>query len=1066
MSLPQICIRRPIFAIMLNSLIVLFGMVSYLRLPVRELPDVDPPIVTITTIYYGASAEVMESEITERIEQEVNTIPGIKTLSSQSREEVSLITVRFNLDRKVDVAAQDVRDRVARARRLMPEGIEEPIIAKQDANAQEVMWIALFSDRYSTLELTDLAERQFKDRLQTIPGVGGVNLGGEKRQAIRIRLDAEKMAAHQVTAGDILRVFSANSIELPSGRLENLDREMSVRALGKLNRPEQFQDLILRFEQDRPVRVRDIGRAELGVEEERTVARYNRRPAVGLGIVKQSEANAVEVADLVKQEVARITPLLPPGVNVEVAYDSSLFVKSAILEVQETLFIAFGLVILITLAFLRNFYSTLIPMLAVPVSLIGTFLLLDLLGYSLNILTLLALVLAVGVVVDDAIVVLENIYRHIEQGMDPMEAAQQGVREITTAVIAITITLVAVFLPIAFQSGTTGILFREFAVATAGSVVISAFVALTLTPTLCARLLEHDRSTHGPVYRWLERFFQRWEDRYGRALRWALKHRRTVLFAGLLTFGLTYGLYRALPKEFLPEEDKGFVLVIMFAPEGSTSEYTDRYVRQAEQIVSEYPETESMFSAIALARGAPGESDFGIMFIKLKTGDRRSALEIARPGGRGSMFTRLINEVKGVQAIALLPKAGTLLEQFELVLQGSDLEQLEAVAKQVQAEMNRAGFLAQPRLNLNFEQPQLQLQIDRDLASNLGVSVRDAGEALQMLWGGLDVARYDQRGKEYKVIAQLEREGRLSPANLQDVYVRARNGEVVALSSLVIPREQGSPNAINRFARQRSVSLSGQPQGVPLGVAIERTEALLGRVLPPGISYRWSGEADEVKEGTSESFKVLILAILIIYMVLAAQFESLRHPFVIMLALPLALFGALAGLWALGLVNQFAIIKSYAPLDQLPKPIAWLTTHLPEVPAMTLNVYSLIGIVLLLGLVTKNSILLVEFANQKLAEGRDPIDAMLEAGRIRLRPILMTAFATMFGILPVALGLGEAAISRRALGVAVLCGMATSTFLTLFVVPVVYVLVSPRPNPAPVASGIAPESVRLPEPSA
>jgi hydrophobe/amphiphile efflux-1 (HAE1) family protein len=873
-----------------------------------------------------------------------------------------------------------------------------------------------------------------------------VNLGGEKRQAIRIRVDSTLMAAHQISVGDLIRALSDNSIELPSGRLDNLDRDISVRTLGKLNRPEQFRRLVVAWRNDAPVRLEEFATVELGVEEERTVARYNGRPAVGLGIVKQSEANALEVAENVKAEVARIIPGLPAGVEVSFAYDSSTFVRRAVNEVGETIFIAFALVLLIMLAFLRNFRATLIPLIAVPVSLIGTFLILNLMGYSINILTLLAMVLAVGVVVDDAIVVLENIFRHIEDGMEPIDAALRGVKEITTAVIAITITLVAVFLPIAFQSGTTGILFREFAVATAGSVIISAFVALTLTPTLCARILRHEPETHGAVYRGLERFFKAVENRYAKTLAWAVRRKAVVVAIGLLSLGLTYGFYTVLPKEFLPDEDKGYVLMLLFAPQGSTSDYTDRTVRQAEQIAASFPETEAFFSAVALARGAPGEPDFGIMFIKLKDGNRRSALQLARPGAPSSMFMRLINEIQGAQAIALLPKSTDIGEQFQLVLLGPDLQELERVGNEVRRELAQAGILPQARLNLNFEKPQMTLRVDRDLASNLGVSVRDASQALQLLWGGLEVARYNVKGKEYDVIAQLDRQGRLTPNSLETIYLRTEAGRFVPASSVLLPQEQGSPNAINRFARQRSVSVSGQVQGMPLGAAIDKTEELLDKRLPSNMTYRWAGEADEIKEGATESGRVLLLAVLVIYIVLAAQFESLRHPFVIMLALPLALFGALSGLWAGGFINNLALIKSFAPLDQLPGWLAFLTSHLPELPSMTLNVYSLIGIVLLLGLVTKNSILLVEFANQRMAQGQDATAAMLEAGRIRLRPILMTAMSTIFGILPVALGLGEAAGARRPLGVAVVAGMITSTFLTLIIVPVVYILISPKPT--------------------
>jgi multidrug efflux pump subunit AcrB len=508
-------------------------------------------------------------------------------------------------------------------------------------------------------------------------------------------------------------------------------------------------------------------------------------------------------------------------------------------------------------------------------------------------------------------------------------------------------------------------------------VIISAFVALTLTPTLCARMLRHEPETHGRVYRWLESFFRSWERQYERTLRWCLAHRLMVVGVGLVTLGLTYGLLRAVPREFLPEEDKGYVFMILFAPEGSTAEYTDRFVRQAERIVAEYPETASYFSAVALARGAPGEPDFGIMFVELKPGEGRTALQLARPGGRDSIFMRLIEEIQGAQAITILPKATDLGEQYQLVLQGPDLEDLERVADRVRLALAEAGMLAQPRINLNFQQPQLAVRVDRDLAASLGISVREASQALQLLWGGLDVARYNRGGKEYKVIAQLERENRLVPINLEDIYLRSGSGQLVPASSILRTEERGSPNAINRFGRQRSVTIAAQVQGMPLGRAIEQTEAMLPSLLPPGVSYRWSGEADEIKEGSAEALRVMLLAVFVVYMVLAAQFESLRDPFVIMLALPLALFGALGGLWLLGMVNGLAVIKSYVPLEELPAVLAWLTSVLPEIPAMTLNVYSLIGIVLLLGLVTKNSILLVEFANQRRASGLNPTEAML-----------------------------------------------------------------------------------------
>ena len=1043
MNLPEFCIRRPVAATMANLAIALVGIVALSRLPVRELPNIDPPVVSVITIYPGANAELVEADVTEPMEQEINNIPGIKILRSESREQVSSITVEFELNRDVDIGAQDVRDRISRVRDKLPDDIKEPIVAKQDADAQEVMWVALSSPTRSTLDLTNLAERQIKDRLQVLSGVGGINFGGEKRTSMRIWLDSEKMAARQITAADIRALLAKENVELPSGQIEGKERSLSILARGRMDRPDQYADLIVRDTEGTPIRLRDIATVEIGPAVEQTIARFRGQPAVGLGVVKQSDANAVEVAQRVRRELEKIKPLLPADVKIDIPFDSSLYVENAIHEVVVSLIISVLLVVVLIFLFLREARSTLIPAAAIPISVLGTFGLLYALGYSVNILTLLALVLAIGIVVDDAIVVLENIVSHIEEGMTTLEASLTSMKEITGAILAITASLVVVFLPIAFQSGTTGILFREFAVTLAGSVTISAFVALTLSPALGAYFLKPPSANPPGYARFLESILHRISLFYTKSLAAALGHPRALLGLGAGILALTVLLYQAIPQEFLPDEDKGTIVAVVVTPEGSTTEATDRYIRQAEKIASEYPEVEGYFSAVALARGSPGQSNLGIMFMRLKPDRERTGLQLARPGARGSMFTRMISEIRGAVVIPFLPKAiGRGFDaSFQVILQGPNLVQLEKSARELRDEIDQAGFLSQPRTNFNYEKPQLNLEIDRNRAAALGISVRDISESLQILLGGLDISRFNFEGKQYDVIAQLRRVDRLVPDELNSLYVRARSGQLVPIRDLVRAKEKGSVNSISHFARQRCAQVSGQPQGCTLGQAIEKTEEIGRRILPPGIKMEFDGEARELRSGRGEAWQILLLAVLIVYMALAAQFESFVHPLTIMIALPLAAVGALLLIYVLGFLNGLAVIPQYAPPGALPKPLALLFGMIPEIPSMNLNLYSLIGLVLLLGLVTKNSILLVEFANQQRALGVPALEAMLESGRLRLRPILMTALSTIIGILPIALGLGAGAESRRPLGVAVVGGMLSSTFLTLYLVPAFYITV-------------------------
>ncbi|MCA9395645.1 MAG: efflux transporter outer membrane subunit, partial [Candidatus Omnitrophica bacterium] len=1044
MQLPEISIKQPILAAMMSLALILFGVIGLSRLPVRELPDVDPPIVNVSTIYPGASAAVIETQVTEPIEEALTSVEGIKTLSSQSNEQMSSITVEFDLSRDVDLAAQDVRDRVARVRGRLPEDVEEPIVAKQDADASPSIWIALFSDRYTTLELTQMAENTFKDRLQSIPGVSSILLGGQKRFAIRIWLDSEKMAARQVTVLDVERALREQSVELPSGRVENLQRELSIETKGELKTPEEFNELVIKQNGVAFVRLKDIGEARVGVEDERSVARFNSKPSLGIGVVKQSKANLVDVAHRVKEELEHIKEFLPEGVNVAIPYDESVYVEKSIQEVGQTLGVAFALVIASIFIFLRNFRSTVIPAVTIPVSIIATFGILYALGYSINIITMLSLVLAIGLVVDDAIVVLENIYRHVEMGKPAMEAALEGMKEITFAVIATTVALVAVFLPLTIQTSLTGRLFIEFAVSISFAVVISTFVALSLAPMIASRILRPAGSSKYKFLDKFETFLERLTRKYERLLRGALDKPVRVMAAGMLALLLAFFFFSMLDKEFLPEEDKGRLFCVAIAPVGSTSEYTDRMVRKMEGIIQKTPEVEGYFSAVALARGGIGQASQGLAFIRLKEERKRHVTDIVNgPTGLAGQF---FGQIEGALTIPIIPKAigRGFSQSFQLVLQNQDLKELNTYANELSKKLQGSGYLMNVRSTFEMTKPELRVHIDRNRAAALGISIRDISRTLQILFGGQDLSKVNLSGKEYDVIAQLEREARLTPNDLERLYIRNNNNDLIQLSNVVSYDIGGGPSGINHYNRFRSATIEATPVGLPLGTVVSNVEALLAKDLPKSFRYEWAGEAKDLKDAGYETVFVLILAVIVIYMVLASQFGSLVHPLTVMLTLPLAAFGAFGSLWALSWVNKLGTMlygwSHYAP--DPPFIAKLLSGIVPRIPAMSFNLFSQIGMVLLLGLVTKNAILLVDFANQAVKAGKTAKEAMVEAGLTRFRPILMTTVSTVVGILPIAVGFGSGAESRRPLGVVAVGGMSVSTVLTLFIIPVVYVFFS------------------------
>jgi len=1043
LRLSEVFVRRPVATIMLNAALVVFGVLGLARLPVRELPDIDPPIVNVLTVYPGANAIVVETEVTERLEEAISSAGSIKLLSSTSREQVSSITVEFEQGRDVDLAAQDVRDRVARVRGALPKDIDEPVISKQDSGARPIMWVAFFSDQHTVEELTHIADTTVKDRLQTVTGVSSVILGGEKKRAIRIRLDAPRMAARGVTVIDVADTLAAENVELPSGRVENLDREFTIRTMGELKTPEGFNHLIIRKDADGIVRLRDIGFAEMGVEDERSRARFNGRPSIGLGVVRQSRANTLSVARDVKARIAEIAPNLPVGVQFDFPYDESVYVGRAITEVWWTLTLAFVLVVLTIFLFLRSARSTLIPALAIPVSIISTFGAMYVMGLSVNTFTLLALVLAIGIVVDDAIIVLENIHRHIEEGMKPFDAAILGIREIAFAVVTAMLSLVAVFLPLTFIGGLTGRLLLEFAISLCFAVIFSAIVALTLSPMASARLLKPANTVqHGGFYNILERKFTSLNKRYERGLSWALQHRSTIIVIALVSLGFSLLFFLRLEREFLPEEDKGRMLTMVLTPQGSTPEYTDRMLRQAEVILHETPEVKGFFTAVALPFNGPGDPTFGIGFVRMHDGERKNIRDIV--GGPMGIGARFFNEVEGAFSIPILPKAVDVSfgQPFELVITNPDLDALDAYVQQLRARLGQEGFVVNARSPFEMNKPEISVHIDRDRAAELGVSVRDVSRTLQILFGGQDLSSIKLDGKQYEVIAQLERDARLTPDQLDRLYMRGAGGDLVQLSNVLRVEEGAGPTEIQRHARQRAATIEATPAGVPLGTAVERTEAILAETLPPGFSYDWRGEAKNLADSSRDIYWFIVLAIVVVYMVLAAQFESFFSPFVVMLALPLALLGAFGLLYLLSGINALGT-QLYQSAHYAPDPsqmAGFLSRLVPRIPSMNINIFSQVGLILLIGLVTKNSILLVEFANRQMAKGLDAKAAMLNAGLIRLRPILMTSMATIMGILPIAIGFGAAGESRRPLGVVAVGGMVTSTVLTLFVIPVMYSL--------------------------
>ncbi|WP_448188306.1 efflux RND transporter permease subunit [Azospirillum sp. sgz301742] len=1012
MVLSDISIRRPVLATVMSLALMLIGVVSYQRLSVREYPKIDEPVVTVETTYKGASAEIIESQVTQPMEDSLAGIEGIDVMSSISRQEKSQITVRFRLDRNVDVAASDVRDRVGRVRAMLPNEIDEPVIAKVEADAQPILYLAFSSDRHSPLDVTDFADRYVKDRLQNLPGVAQVRIFGERRFSMRIWLDPQRMAAYKITPQDVENALRKQNVEIPAGRVESKAREFTVVSETDLRTPAQFEDMILRDVDGYLVRLRDVGRAELGALDERVSARFNGRAAVAIGVIKQSTANPLDVSKAVQGALPLIQAAIPEGMGVDVAYDSSVFISRSIDAVFKTIFEAIGLVVLVIFFFLRSFRATLVPLVTIPVSLVGGFALMYAFGFSINTLTLLAMVLAIGLVVDDAIVMLENIFRHVEEGMPPFQAALKGSKEIGFAVVAMTITLAAVYAPIGFMTGRTGRLFTEFALTLAGAVVVSGFVALTLSPMMCSKLLHHE-TKHNIIYNLIEGILNGLTNGYRWLLRLSLRARPVVLLIGMVVAGASYTLFTNLKSELAPVEDRGTIIGIAIAPEGSTLDYTQRYATMMEGIFRSVPVVEKFFVVV----GFPVVNQ-GIGFVRLIDWDQR---DVKQQAITAQLFPKMFG-IPGILAFVANPPSlgqSPIDKPVNFVVQTTlSYPELQKLVDALMAEARKNPGITNIDTDLKLNKPELRISLDRDKAADMGIDVETVGRTLETFLGGRQVTRFKKEGKQYDVIVQVADVDRRNPDDIASIYVRgappaatatgvtSTMGPMVSLANLVKIEERVSPKELNHFNKLRSATITATlAPGSSLGEALSYMQEAAGRVLPATAQTDYAGQSREFRESATGLYFVFVLALAFIYLVLAAQFESFIDPFVIMLTVPLSMTGALAALLYTG---------------------------------ATMNVYSQIGLVTLVGLITKHGILIVEFSNQLQRSGVDIRKAVEEAAVLRLRPILMTTGAMVLGAVPLAYAHGAGGESRQAIGAVIVGGMMLGTLLTLFVVPTVY----------------------------
>ncbi len=1012
MKLSETSIRRPVFATVMSLLLILIGAVSVSRLQVREYPRIDEPVVNVTTRLTGASSEVIESQVTKVLEDSVAGIEGVDIITSTSRSEQSQITVRFKLSKSPEDGAADVRDRVSRVRGRLPAAIDEPVISKVEADATPTIWLAFSSETLSPLQITDLINRLVKPRVQTVPGVADVQINGDRKFSMRIWVDPDRLASYRLTVQDVEDALRRQNLEVPAGRIESQQREFSVTAQTDLSTAAQFGDIAIKAANGYTVRLREVARIEEAAASERSSVRLNGVPAVSVGVIRQATANPLEVSEGVRAVMPQIQRDLPPGVRVQQANDNSVFIDRSIKSVYQTIGEAIALVALVVFVFLRTLRASIIPLVTIPVSLIGVFGIMAVAGFTINTLTLLALVLAIGLVVDDAIVMLENVFRHIEEGMEPFQAALKGAREVGFAIVAMTLTLAAVYAPLAFAPGRTGRLFTEFALTLAGAVLVSGFTALTLTPMMCSKLLRHNPNPNA-FDRGMERFLVGLTGRYEVALRFALRQRWLVLLVMAGAGAGSWWLFSTAKSELAPLEDRGVILATVNAPDGATLEYTERYMRAIERVGLTYPE----FDRVFVVTGNPTVSQ-GVAFLRTTDWSARSRTTLQLARELQPKFAGL----PGVTAFPITPPS--LGQGFRersinfVVVTSESYDKLAGVAQQMLAEMSRNPGLVQPDIDLRLNKPEIFIKVDRDRAADAGVAVDQVARAIETMLGGRNVTRYKRDAEQYDVIVQTQASGRTTPEDIEKIFVRgSKNGvdAMIPLSALVSVRESVSPRELNHFNQRRSVALTANlAPGYSLGEGLAFMETTAAKVLKPGYATELNGVSREFRSSSGALGLVFALALLFIFLVLAAQFESFVDPFVIMLSVPLSMLGALAAL---------------------------------QLSGGTLNVYSQIGLITLVGLITKHGILIVEFSNQLRQQGQDTLEAVVAAASLRLRPILMTTGAMVLGALPLALASGAGAESRRQIGWVIVGGMSLGTLLTIFVVPTMYTLFARRKVP-------------------
>jgi multidrug efflux pump len=1016
MNISSVSIDRPVLSTVLSILIVLFGAIGYYFLGVREYPSVDPPVVTVSTSYTGANADVIESQITEPLEESINGVAGIRSLTSSSSDGRSRITVEFVLGVDMETATNDVRDRVSRAVHDLPADIDPPSISKADADANPILSMLLQSNRRSLLELSEIANDIFKERLQTIPGVSEVGIWGEKRYAMKLVLDPARLAAHGVTPLDVKNALDRENVELPSGRVEGYNTELSIRTFGRLTTADDFNNLIIKQTDGSVVKLRDIGRAILAPEDERSSLRSSGGiPMVSVNLIPQPGSNHIAIADEFFKRVELIEKDLPEDISIKIGMDTTANIRKAIIEVVETILIAFLLVMLVIFAFLRHWRTTIIPMLAIPISLIGAFFIMYAAGFSINILTLLAIVLSTGIVVDDAIVVLENIYKRIEKGVDPIEAGHQGSKEILFAIISTTITLASVFLPIMFLQGLTGRLFREFGVVVAGSVLISAFVSLTLTPMMSARIL-HKPTHENKLFALSEKWFNRLISGYHGSLNGFIRRRWLAPVIMVVSLAIILGIGSLLRSELAPMEDKSRLMISATAPEGTSFEALSAYMDKLLAVVDTLPEKDVIMT-MAGGGGGGGSSSSGMVRISLVTPDKRerSQQEIA------DALTRDLKNYTFARAYVTQEqtigggRGRSLPVQF--VIQAPSFDKLRAVIPQFMEKAQSDSAFGVVDLDLKFNKPEMTIEIDRERARSLGITVRDIASTLQLYFSGQRYGYFVLNGKQYSVIAQADRQNRDAPMDVSSVYVRNSSGELIQLDNLVKMSYRSSPPQLYHYNRYMSATVSASmAKGYTLGDGINEMDKIAKEVLDESFSTSLAGTAKDYSESSNTLVFAFLLALVLVYLILAAQFESFRDPLIIMFTVPLALAGAVLSLWIFG---------------------------------QTLNIFSQIGIIALIGIVTKNGILIVEFANQRKAQGLSVREAVIDAAAQRFRPILMTSLATVFGVLPIALALGAAAKSRVSMGIVIIGGLLFSLGLTLYIIPALYTYMSSAKKSAP-----------------